>query len=152
MDLKGKYLYTVLGIVAASIHIKTGMHATAEVTPLRNGTGDREADQRCIMNTAFIQGPVSCGLNWVRPKLKHPSRDESEQHHGEEGDVVYAVLGLHPWDKSRPSWTVFTSGVHAWLLSVQPATAKITYSWDNWSFVALFINKVINYVMTWRKT
>lgn len=113
VDLKGKYLYTVLGIVATSVHIKTGVHATAEVTPLRNGTGDRETDQRCIMNAAFIQGPVSGGLNRVRPELEHPSGNESEQHHGEEGDVVYAVLGLHPWDKSRPPGTVFTRGVHA---------------------------------------
>lgn len=113
VDLKGRYLDSVLGIIATSVHIKTGVHATAEVTPLRNGTGDREADQRCIMNTAFIQGPVRCGLNGVRPELKHPSGDESKQHHGKEGDVVYAVLGFHSWDKSRPPRTVFTRRIHA---------------------------------------
>lgn len=70
--LKGSYLDPVLWIVATSVHIKTGVHATAEVTPLRNGTGHRQADQRCIVDTAFIECPVGGGLNGVGPELKHP--------------------------------------------------------------------------------
>lgn len=35
------YLDSVLRIVTTSVNIKTSVHATAEVTPLRNGTGDR---------------------------------------------------------------------------------------------------------------
>lgn len=70
--LRGSYLDSIFWIVATSVHIKAGVHATAEVTPLRNGTGDRQTDQRCIMDTAFVKGPVSCGLNGVGPELKHP--------------------------------------------------------------------------------
>lgn len=70
--IKDNYLYSVFRVVATSVHIKTSVHATAEVTPLRNGAGDRHADQGCVVNTAFIEGPVSRGLNGVRPELKHP--------------------------------------------------------------------------------
>lgn len=69
------YLDSVFRVVATSVHIETGVHTTTEVTPLRNGTGDRQADERCIMDAALIQGPVCCGLNRVRPELKHSSGD-----------------------------------------------------------------------------
>lgn len=69
--MNGIYLDSVFRIVATSVHIKTSVHATAEVTPLRDGTGDREADQRRVMNAAFVQGPVTCGLDGVGPELKH---------------------------------------------------------------------------------
>lgn len=109
---RGSYLDSVLRIVATSVHIKTGVHAAAEVTPLRNGTGDRQADQRGVMDTAFIKGPVSCGLNGVGPELKHPGGNKAQQHHREEGDVVYAVLGFHPRDESRPPRAVFPRCIH----------------------------------------
>lgn len=70
--IKDNYLDSVFRIVATSVYIKTSVHATAEVTPLGNGTRDRHADQGCVVNTAFIEGPVSCGLNGVGPELKHP--------------------------------------------------------------------------------
>lgn len=98
---RGGYLDSVLGIVATPVHIKTGMHATAEVSPLRDGAGDRQANQRCIMDTAFIKSPVGCGLNGVGPELKHPSGDQAQQNHREQGDVVDAMLGFHPGDKRR---------------------------------------------------
>lgn len=88
------------------------MHAATEVTPLGYGTGDRQANQRCVVDTAFIKGPVRCRLNGVGPELKHPGGDESKQHHREEGDVVYAVLGFHPWDESRPPRAVFSRIIH----------------------------------------
>lgn len=111
--LTGSHLDSVFRIVATSVHIKTGVHATAEITPLRNGTGDRQADQRRVVDTALIQSPVSGGLDGVRPELKHPSGNQSEQHHREEGDVVDAVLGFHPWDESRAPRAVFPRGIHA---------------------------------------
>lgn len=106
------YLDSVFRVVATSVHIKTSMHATAEITSLRDRAGHGEPNQRCIVNTALIQSPVSRGLNGVRPELKHPCGYESEQHHREKGDVVYAVLGFHPRNKSWAPRAVFTRGIH----------------------------------------
>lgn len=106
------YLDSVLGVVATSVHIKTGVHAAAEVPPLGNGTGYREPDKRCVVDAALVEGPVRCGLNRVGPKLKHSGGDQSEQHHGEKGDVVNAVLDFHPWDQSGTPRVVFPRGIH----------------------------------------
>lgn len=113
LALRFGYLDSVFRIVATSVHIKTGVHATAQVTPLRNGTGHRQADQRCVVNTAFVDAPVSCRLYGVGPELKHPCGNQSQQHHREEGDVVDSVLGFHPRDKGWAPRAVLPSGIHA---------------------------------------
>lgn len=89
------------------------MHATAEVPPLGNGTGDKQADERRVVNAALIVGPVGSGLDGVRPELKHAGSNEPEQHQREEGDVVDAVFGFHPWDEGRAPRAVFPRGIHA---------------------------------------
>lgn len=115
-SLRRNYLDSVFRIIATSVHIEARVHAAAEVSPLGNGAGDREADQRGVVNAAFIEGPVTCGLNWVGPELKHPGGNQSQQHQGEQGDVVYAVLGFHPRDERRAPRAVFPRGVHVWKL------------------------------------
>lgn len=100
-DVTTGYLDSVFRIVATSVHIKTGVHAAAEVPPLRDGAGDRQPNQRRVMDTALIERPVSCGLYGVGPELKHPCGDQSQQNHREQGDVVDAMLGFHPGDESR---------------------------------------------------
>lgn len=115
--MKCSYLDSVFRIIATPVHIKASVHAAAEVSPFRNGTGDWEADQGSVVNAAFVEGPVTCGLNGVRPELKHPGGDQSQQHQREQGDVVDAVLGFHPRDERRAPRAVFPSGVHVCRLS-----------------------------------
>lgn len=117
---KGFYLDSVLRIVATPVHIKTSVHAAAEVPPLRDGAGDGQADQGGVVNAALVQSPVSCRLDGVRPELKHPCGNKSQQHHRKEGDVVYPVLGFHPRDESGAPGAVFPSRVHAWHRLVLP--------------------------------
>lgn len=110
--MKCSYLDSVFRIIATPVHIKAGVHAAAEVSPFGNGAGDVEANQWGVVNAAFVQGPVTCGLNGVRPELKHPGGDQSQQHQREQGDVVDAVLGFHPRDERRAPRAVFPRGVH----------------------------------------
>ena len=75
------------------------MHAAAEVTPLRDGAGDGQLDQGRVMDAALVQAPVCRRLDGMRPELEHASGNEAQEHHGEEGDVVDTVLGLHSRDQ-----------------------------------------------------
>lgn len=96
------------------------MHATAEVPPLGDGAGDRQADQGGVVNAALVKSPVGCRLNGVRPELKHPGGNQSQQHHREQGDVVDSVLGFHPRDERRAPGAVFPSSVHVGRLLLLP--------------------------------
>lgn len=65
------------------------------------------------MYTALVQTPFGRGLNGMGPELEHPRGDEPQQDHREEGDIVYAVFGLHPRDKSWAPRTVLDRCTHA---------------------------------------
>lgn len=88
------------------------MHAAAEVSPLGDGAGAAHAHQRRVVHAALVQGPVGRGLDGVRPELKHSRGDQPQQHHGEQGDVVDAVLGLHPGDERGAPGAVLPGHVH----------------------------------------
>lgn len=111
--MKCTYLDSVLRIIATPVHVETRVHAAAEVAPLGDGTGDREAHHGRVVHAALVQGPVAGRLDGMRPELEHAGGDQAQQHQREQGDVVDAMLGLHPRDERGAPRAVLPSGVHA---------------------------------------